>query len=242
MWISVVWWSDAQLCVVVALVVHGCTVRLSVANPRVTQDFFSPARPRRGYVVSTCARQADSGCVMRLGKSASGFRRLGVEEPQSEAEWGAAGCRWADALAVINQRHTAMATPLIRQASIQDSTCCHVWVMGSTVQSGARSFWENIVESNIPFRMGRARRLQDSKKALQEFFKCCCALHEGGHGLPNLRRHSVGASGLPRALALPLLAAFATHPTYRPSMRPWLRSWAPTADRTSGGCSRMELR
>ena len=35
-----------------------------------------------------------------------------------------------------------------------------------------------------------------------------------GHGLPNLRRHSVGASGLPRALALPPLAAFASHPTY----------------------------
>ena len=31
-------------------------------------------------MVSTCAGDADSGCAMRLGKRASEFRWLGVEE------------------------------------------------------------------------------------------------------------------------------------------------------------------
>ena len=57
-------------------------------------------RPRRGYVVSTCARDAESGCVTGLGKRASEFRGLGVEEPQSEAQCGAS--------AVIQRRHPAV--------------------------------------------------------------------------------------------------------------------------------------
>ena len=157
------WRSDASLCVVVALVVRGCTVRLSVASPRVTLFFLWPDITQAWVCVfSTSARDADSGCVIETWQAcASGFRRPGVEELQSEAEWGAAWCRWADALAMIKQRHPAVATPLIGQATIQD-TCwgplnrANVWVMGSTIQSGARSFWENIVDSNFPFRMGRA--------------------------------------------------------------------------------------
>ena len=102
-----------------------CTVARFGYLLRSSNDpgFFSPARPRRGYVVSTRALNADSGCVIGLGKRASEFRRLGVEELQSEAEWRAAWCRCADASAVIQRRHSAVATPLIGQASIQDSTC-----------------------------------------------------------------------------------------------------------------------
>ena len=102
---------------------------------------------------------------------------LGLRSSNQRQSAGAAWCRWADALATIQRRHPAVATLLIGQASVQDSTCWEplnrttVWVMGSTVQSGARSLWENIFDSSIPFRMGRARRLQHSKKSLHEFLQ-----------------------------------------------------------------------
>ena len=52
-------------------------------RPRI---LCSPARPRRGHVVSACARRADSGCVLGLGKRASQFRWLGVEKAPIKSE------------------------------------------------------------------------------------------------------------------------------------------------------------
>ena len=115
---------------------HGQVVCCASSSDPVF--FCGLASYRRVCVFSTCARDADSGCVIETWQAcASGFRRPGVEELQSEAEWRAAWCRWADALAMIQQRHPAVATPLIGQATIQD-TCwgplnrANVWVMGST--------------------------------------------------------------------------------------------------------------
>ena len=50
MWTPVVWRSSASLCVVVALVVRGCTGQLSVASPQVTQDCPSQHGPDVGML------------------------------------------------------------------------------------------------------------------------------------------------------------------------------------------------
>ena len=91
MWTPVVWRSSAALCVMVALIVRGCTGQLSVASPHVTQDCPSQHCPDVGMLFQHVLDVQIRDVSWDLANEPLSSGGLGVEMLPLKSEWEVGG-------------------------------------------------------------------------------------------------------------------------------------------------------